>query len=210
MGQASKNPILDRIYTMKGEPDEVRNAYRDWASSYEKDTVEDMGYIAPSVVADKLAELRPTEGRILDAGCGTGLAGVELARHGYQQIDGMDISPDMLNLAREKGVYSDLRVQDMTQRLDYDDGAYDAVTCVGTFTHAHVGPTGFDELVRVTKPGGMVVATVHEDVWDQGYLEHFGKLEADKIAALKSIEEAPYHLHGCRLCVLTPHPAAMG
>ncbi len=204
MVKASDNPILNRIYTMDGSADDVRGAYKDWAASYEKDTVEDMGYIAPSVVAEKLASIKPDANKVLDAGCGTGLAGVELNKRGFQHLDGMDISPDMLNIARDKAVYEDLRVQDMTRKLDYEDKSYDAVTCVGTFTHAHVGPAGFNELIRITKSDGLVVATVHEDVWADGYLEHFGKLESDRIASVKSIEEAPYHLHGCRLCVLSP------
>lgn len=202
MANKSENPILDKIYSLKGSPEECVDAYKDWAASYDKDTVEDMGYVAPAIVADKLAELTDTGARVLDAGCGTGLAGEELARRGYGIIDGMDISPDMLDVARDKGVYKDLRTQDMTKPLDYDTDSYDAVTCVGTFTHAHVGPTGFDELVRITKPGGIIVATVHEDVYDDGYEAHFKALEADRVARTVSIEKAPYHLHGCRLCVL--------
>lgn len=80
----SDNEILDRIYSMKGEPAEVREAYKAWARSYDKDTVEGMGYIAPAVSADKLAEYLARDATILDAGCGTGLAGVELARRGFK------------------------------------------------------------------------------------------------------------------------------
>jgi hypothetical protein len=73
---------------------------------------------------------------------------------------------------------------------------------VGTFTHAHVGPKGFDELVRITKPGGFIVATVHEGVWPDGYEEHFKALEEKGAVKIKSTAEAPYHLNKCRLCVL--------
>ncbi|MBI1393638.1 MAG: methyltransferase domain-containing protein [Alphaproteobacteria bacterium] len=207
MAKASKNPILNKIYNLKGEPDEVRDAYKDWAATYEKDTVEGMGYVAPSVVADKIASLVEPSARLLDAGCGTGLAGAALAERGFRKIDGMDISPDMLDVAREKNVYGELKVQDMTRALDYPDGAYDAVACVGTFTHAHVGPTGFDELLRIVRPSGYVVATVHEDVWPDGYAAHFAALEKADRASIVSIEEAAYHLHGCRLCTLAA-PAA--
>lgn len=202
MSVKSKNPILERVYTMKGGPEECRETYRDWASHYEKDTVEGMGYVAPRVVAEKLASLVDRDAAVLDAGCGTGLAGVELARRGFASIDGMDLSPDMLALARRKDVYNDLRTEDMTGRLSYESNAYDAVTCVGTFTHAHVGPKGFNELVRITRPGGVIVATVHEDVFGDGYEEHFAGLEKAGAATLVAIEEAPYHEHGCRLCVL--------
>lgn len=198
----SENDILDRIYSMKGEPDEVREAYKAWAASYEKDTVDGMGYIAPAVSADKLAHYLPPGARVLDAGCGTGLAGVELARRGFTAIDGMDLSSDMLDLAREKEAYDTLKVEDMTGPLSYGTGAYDGVVCVGTFTHAHVGPKGFDELVRITRPGGVIVATVHEDVWPDGYADHFAALETARKATLKEADEADYHLNKCRLCVL--------
>lgn len=204
MGKTSENPILNRIYTMDGGPEECRDAYKDWARTYEKDTVEGMGYIAPAVVAEKVAELLDKTAVILDAGCGTGLAGAELSKRDFGLIDGMDISPDMLDIASGKKVYRNLQVEDMTKPLSYADDAYDAVTCVGTFTHAHVGPKGFDELIRVTKPTGFVVATVHEDVWGDGYPEHFEALSEAGKAVIQSIEDAPYHLHGCKLCILAP------
>ncbi|GGE42512.1 SAM-dependent methyltransferase [Marinicauda pacifica] len=199
---AHENEILDRIYNLKGGVDECRDTYKDWAKSYDKDTVEGMGYVAPAISADKLKSLVATDTVVLDAGCGTGLAGVELATRGFTTIDGMDLSPDMLDIAREKGAYRELQVEDMTQPLSYKDDAYGAVICVGTFTHSHVGPKGFNELVRITKPGGLIVATVHNDVWPEGYEAHFSALEKDGLVAIREIEETDYHLDKCRLCVL--------
>lgn len=202
MAEFSKNPILKKIYTMTGGAEECVATYKEWAATYEKDTVDDMGYVAPAVVASKLAEIVTPGAVVLDAGCGTGLTGQELQSLGIETVDGMDISPDMLDIAATKDAYRDLRVQDMTGTLDYETNTYDATTCAGTFTHAHVGPEGFDELLRITKPGGPVVATVHEDVWDDGYEAHFKALERAGAATVKSIEIAPYHLNQCRLCVL--------
>ncbi|MCH8488816.1 MAG: class I SAM-dependent methyltransferase [Oceanicaulis sp.] len=202
MAATSQNPILERIYNLDGGPEECRDAYKDWAKTYDEDTVEGMGYVAPAVTADKIASLLKRDAVILDAGCGTGLAGVELAERGFKTVDGMDISPDMLERAREKGAYRTLQTEDMTQPLSYETDAYDAVVCVGTFTHAHVGPKGFDELVRITRRGGPIVATIHEDVWGDGYEAHFAKLEAAGAAKIASIEEAPYHLNKCKLVTL--------
>lgn len=202
MAAKSKNPILDRIYNLDGGPEENREAYKDWAKSYDEDTVQGMGYVAPAQTADKVKSLVSTDALILDAGCGTGLAGVELAERGYKTIDGMDLSPDMLDVAREKGAYRNLQTEDMTKPLSYDSDLYDAVVCVGTFTHAHVGPEGFNELVRITKPGGPIIATVHEDVWGDGYEAHFAKLEDAGKAKVVSIEEKPYHLNTCKMVTL--------
>ncbi|MEQ8432675.1 MAG: class I SAM-dependent methyltransferase [Oceanicaulis sp.] len=202
MAATSKNPILERIYNLEGGPEETRDAYKDWAKSYDEDTVEGMGYVAPSVAADKVKSLVKPDAVILDAGCGTGLAGVELAERGFKTIDGMDLSPEMLDVAREKGAYRTLQPEDMTKPLSYETDTYDAVVCVGTFTHAHVGPKGFNELVRITRKGGPIVATVHEEVWGDGYEAHFAKLEEDGKAKIASIEEAPYHLNNCKLVTL--------
>ena len=202
MAATSQNPILNRIYNIDGGPEECRNAYKDWAKTYDKDTVEGMGYVAPAVTADKVEALVARDAVILDAGCGTGLAGEALAERGFKSIDGMDISPDMLDVARAKGAYRTLQTEDMTQPLSYNSNSYDAVVCVGTFTHAHVGPKGFDELVRITRPGGPIVATIHEDVWGDAYEAHFAKLEAAGTARLAGIEDAPYHLNTCKLVTL--------
>jgi len=200
----SKSPVLDRIYKLSGDPEECRDAYKDWAKTYDADTVDGLGYVGPAKAADKLAALGlDRAARVLDAGCGTGLAGVELKARGFTQVDGMDLSPEMLALAREKDAYSDLREADMTQKLPYEDDAYDAIVCVGTFTHAHVGPKGFEELLRITKRGGPVVATVHEDVWDaDDYAGYLKGLEARGVARLQEADETDYHVNKCRMVVL--------
>jgi len=200
----SKNEILNRIYNLSGAPNECRDAYKDWAETYDADTVEDMGYVGPAIAAKKLGALgvAPTD-PVLDAGCGTGLAGAELKALGFTAINGMDLSPEMLEVARSKDVYDDLREADMTKPLPYEDEAYAAIICVGAFTHAHVGPKGFDELVRITQSGGPVVATVHEDVWDADkYHDHLARLEAQGKARIREAEKADYHIHKCRLVVL--------
>ena len=202
MAVKAKNPALERIYNMDGSPEEAVEAYKDWAKTYDEDTVDGMNYVGPKLSAEKLAEHAPKDAVVLDAGCGTGLAGEELAKLGFKTMDGMDISPDMLDLAREKGVFRDLKVQDMTKPLDYDTDAYDAVICVGTFTHAHVGPKGFDELIRITKSGGPIVATVHEEVWNDGYEEHFKTLQEEGRAKVKSITDEAYHVNRCKLVTL--------
>jgi SAM-dependent methyltransferase len=90
----------------------------------------------------------------------------------------------------------------MTQPLSYETNVYDAVISVGTFTHAHVGPKGFDELIRITKPGGAIVATVHEEVWPDGYEEHFKHFEQNGLAKVSAISEEAYHVNRCKLVTL--------
>ncbi|MGW9556946.1 class I SAM-dependent DNA methyltransferase [Nocardiopsis sp. NPDC055551] len=200
--------ILDRVYALKN-PQEAESAYDEWAATYEHDTTEGMGYAAPTLAAERLRSLladRP-EAEILDAGCGTGLVGAALSGHGFEVIDGFDLSTAMLDKARAKGLYRDLAKADLTQRLPAEDDAYDAVICVGTLTEGHVGPEAFDELVRVARPGAPIVVTVLDRIWEpSGYKAKAEALEEAGLAHLEeSTPQSVYHVKEnitCNLVVL--------
>ncbi len=74
-------------------------------------------------------------------------------------IDGIDISPQMLQQAASKqhhgtSVYRDLIEADLTHPLVIDDDTYAEAVIVGTFTHGHVGPAALAEVFRVVRSGG--------------------------------------------------------
>lgn len=197
--------ILDRVYALSG-PDEAERVYDEWATAYDADTVQGLGYVGPAVAATRLAELTAATDVVLDAGCGTGLAGAELAERADVTIDGVDLSQGMLDQARARGVYRRLDRADLTRRLDIDDDTYDAAICVGTLTDGHVGPAALDELARVVRPGGSIVATVLGRAWEPGgYRAHVDELAAAGVVRVLEAEVRPYHEReniDCRLCVL--------
>jgi predicted TPR repeat methyltransferase len=128
-------------------------------------------YSGPTVAAEQLAQKLKEFGytedaRIMDLGCGTGLVGVELQKRGYKNIDGVDLMPEMLEEAKAKGVYGSLQQGSMgspgCKDLGVDANQYDAVICVGVFTLAHVKSEGFDDLLHVVKPGGLVCFSIRE------------------------------------------------
>lgn len=179
--------------------DEMKAIYDDWAASYDKELAEaDQDYVGPAVaaihVARALAADRiPETTTILDAGCGTGLVGVELARRGARLIDGVDLSPGMLRVAERTGAYRALEPVDLSAPLARPDGAYDVVVCVGTMTQGHVGPAALDEFVRVVRPGGFVVATILGSIWEpEGYEGRVKKLVAEGKANFVSAELEDY------------------
>ena len=163
----NRRSIHERVLSA-ASADELASAYADWATEYDADLVGEMGYRAHTIVARTLRDvLEPDGTRVLDAGCGTGLVGAELARLGYADIDGVDYSPDMLAEAEKKGVYTRLEEADLTGDLDLPSDRYDAVTCVGTFTLGHVGPSALGELIRVTRPGGFLCFSVRDEAWER-------------------------------------------
>ena len=87
-------------------------------------------------------------------------------------IDGVDISANMVQKAREKNIYGHLSVADITAGFDFPDNTYDSSISVGTFTIGHVGPDSMPEVIRVTCPNGIIVFTVNEMVFEKnGYPE---------------------------------------
>ena len=115
MGDDEIKPSLEAAYAVE-TPDENRRLYAEWASSYEETFVAAKAYRYHLHVADTLvAHVRPA-GPTLDVGCGTGVVGVALRERGVSEIDGVDISPEMLEQAAMKGVYRQLIEADDTGR----------------------------------------------------------------------------------------------
>ena len=140
--------------------------YDGWAEGYDHDLMQEWGYSTPTRVVECLCQyLSQPDPLVLDAGCGTGLVGEALAKAGVGRAEGIDFSRAMLAQAADKGVYRQLHCLDMNETLPLADGCYDGVTCVGTFTTAHVRPDALGELVRVTRPGGVLSFSVRNEYW---------------------------------------------
>ncbi|MEO0486525.1 MAG: class I SAM-dependent methyltransferase [Pseudomonadota bacterium] len=164
----AKTPGLDAAYGLTGA-DSVRELYSDWAESYDASFVADRGYTLHDQVAACFAQ-DGGAGPVLDVGAGTGVVGEALWTRGLRTIDGADLSAEMLEVARAKGCYRDLFVADITQPLDCADDHYGGVVSAGTFTLGHVGPEPLNELIRITRPGGLIVLTVNLAHWQaQGF-----------------------------------------
>ena len=193
---AGDNTFLKRVYASQSS-EETKTLYDEWAASYDKDLASE-DYVSPDLAVEAIvANLGNNHSKsleILDAGCGTGLVGVCLAKSDLGgsglKVDGLDLSQGMLDVARKAGVYRDLETADLTRRLEREDGRYDVVVCVGTLTQGHVGPKVLSEFVRVTKKGGLVVATVLDDIWESGgYKSKVEGLEEDGKVEVLGTEE---------------------
>jgi SAM-dependent methyltransferase len=142
---------LDEAYQING-PEDARRMYGDWAATYDQSFGAAWGYIAPREIAAVLKGEIGSDAEILDIGAGTGLVAEHLRG---RTVDALDITPEMLDIARGKGLYRNLMLGDLTKALNIPDASYDAVVSCGTFTHGHVGPECFPELLRITRPGAV-------------------------------------------------------
>ena len=170
---------------------ELEERYDQWATEYDKDLDEVFAWNAPQTGANVLAALVSPTAAVLDAGAGTGLAGKCLADAGFTNLAAMDLSQGMLDEARKKNVYSSFHQMTLGETLGFETGQFDAVISIGVFTLGHAPIDSFDELARVTKPGGYVVFSLRTDMVDDGYQAYFDKLTADGRWKLAQVSD-PY------------------
>jgi SAM-dependent methyltransferase len=90
----------------------------------------------------------------------------------------------MLAVAREKNVYAALHNLALGGPLPFEDGRFAGVISAGVFTTGHVGTEGLGELLRICRPGGVIVLTVKDALWTTGFAAHVAALEESGQAAL--------------------------
>ena len=171
-----------------------REGYDRWARTYE-DTVEDAMDLA---LLERVSVDWPTVGRAADLGCGTGRTGAWLAARGVGEIDGVDLSPGMLEAARARGVYRSLREAEVgATGLDAD--AYDLVVACLVDEHlADLAPL-YAEAARLARPAGrFVLVGFHPHfIIASGMPTHFDDAESGEPVAIET------HVH-----LLSDHVAA--
>ena len=168
---------LDDAYSLKTPQDSI-NLYKKWAQTYDKDFAEKSNYLSPIKISNFFIKYsKNTDTPILDVGAGTGLVGELLIKNGNKKIIGIDISSEMLHEANLKKCYSSLIVGDITKKIPLKKNSFGAVISAGTFTHGHVGPEAFDELLRITKPGGLFVLSINSKFFAKaGFKEKFSNI----------------------------------
>lgn len=139
----------------------VVDGYGEWARTYE-DTVLDLMDLAlfrRLVTPDWRAA-----GRIIDLACGTGRIGVWLKSQGVKRVDGIDLTPEMLEQAKTKRVYENTYCGDVAA-TGLDANAYGLATMSLADEHiADLGPA-YKETARLLLPCGEFVLV--------GYHSHF-------------------------------------
>ena len=153
--------FLDKVYDAR-DAKETRALYDDWAATYDAEVAEN-GYATPGRCAKALKQhLTDPSASILDFGCGTGLSGLALKLAGFDTIDGVDLSAEMLEGARAKGVYRDLRQIQPDQSPVQTPGDYAAIAAIGVIGAGAAPISVFDTLMRALGPSGLFVFSFND------------------------------------------------
>jgi SAM-dependent methyltransferase len=157
----------------------VRDGYGEWVKTYDHTVHDEMDL---RLLARLQAVPWATVQQAVDLACGTGRAGVWLKRKGVQQIDGVDLTPAMLEAARQKGVYRQLRIADLR------DTGLDAETyglCIEVLADEHIADLRpfYREAARITKAGGsFVLVGYHPYFLLSGIPTHFDSADGEPVA----------------------------
>lgn len=163
---------------------ELARHYDAWANSYDAEMAR-TGYRHPAIALALLTRhVPPGAMPLLDAGAGTGLLGEWLGIVGYPRVVALDISEGMLAVAASKGCYAALHRAALGRTLPFPDKHFAAITAVGVFSTGHVGVEGLDDLIRICRPGGAIVLTVKNTLWDNGFSARVDALAAKGVLTM--------------------------
>jgi len=191
-----KNPgqtLLEKAYELK-TPDDNEKYYDAFASTYDMDFADGMGWNYPTAIATAYENAASDQDLpIADIGCGTGLVASAL-KISPDLIDGMDISPEMLRSSEKKQLYRSLYKVDLTASLEAIANEYGAVLSAGTFTHGHLGPEPLENLLFIARPGALFVIGVNRAHFDEKQFDPLIRdLEVRGLITALQITEAPMY-----------------
>jgi predicted TPR repeat methyltransferase len=155
----------------------VRQLFDASAATFDQELVAKLGYAIPREMVDALravSEAPEYPWDVLDLGCGTGLVGVEIAPYSANLV-GVDLSPNMIELARARKIYTDLRCADLVTVLD--GGRYDIVTAADVFIYVGKIDAAVEAIRRVLRPGGLFAFSVEAAATGEYRLGVMGRYE---------------------------------
>lgn len=142
------------------DEDSIRSAYRRWAPVYDHT----FGLVAAEGRKHTVEIVNQNKGRVLEVGVGTGLSLPIYGRH--LEIVGIDLSPEMLEKARERVAAERLRNVGGLHEMDasdlkFPDAHFDTVVAMYVMTVVPEPEKVMRELARVCRPGGNVIIVNH-------------------------------------------------
>lgn len=144
LGALESSPQVDAMIaaaqaiktTPRSDAGYVRHLFDQFSADYDARMIGQLSYAGPQILLDLAALVMPGRGKlaILDLGCGTGLAGV-VFKPLASRLDGVDLSPAMIEKARARGLYDQLHIADLETALAEAGPRYDLILAADTLVY---------------------------------------------------------------------------
>ncbi len=177
-----QNGMMGREAAIQMDEASIKSAYRRWAPVYDNT----FGRFTTEGRRHAVEIINQRHGKVLEVGVGTGLSLPDYGRH--LQIEGIDLSPEMLDKAREKveeeGLHNVTGLHEMdASELTFQTGSFDTVVAMYVMTVVPDPEKVMRELARVCKVGGEVILVNHfsQEEGVRGWVERRMAPFADKL-----------------------------
>jgi predicted TPR repeat methyltransferase len=176
IGDMERSPHLARLIAearamrerSRSDPGYVRHLFDQFSSDYDIRMREQLGYGAPEILrrlADLVMPCRDRKYAVLDLGCGTGLAGAAF-KDVASMLDGVDLSPAMIEKAQAREIYDELRIADIESVLAEEGRHYDLLLAADTLVYLGDLAKVFEGGHRRLRAGGSFLFTVERKEGD--------------------------------------------
>jgi predicted TPR repeat methyltransferase len=148
----------------------VRHLFDQFSADYDRRMLDELSYSAHRIMRGLADLVLPHDGRkldILDLGCGTGLAG-EAFRDLARRLDGVDLSPGMIERARAREIYTSLATADLESFLAAGRPSYDVILAADTLVYLGDLAPVMSGARRCLRAGACLLFTVERKMGD-GY-----------------------------------------
>lgn len=144
----------------------VENLFDGYAENFDQSLLENLNYDIPRIITELAVKEHGSGslGSILDLGCGTGLTGVKIKEF-CSNLEGVDLSNEMLNQARKTDVYDRLDHVDIVEYLSSFDLDFDYFISTDVFIYVGELSEIFRLIkIRNKKPGKLIFSTEHTEM----------------------------------------------
>ena len=164
--------LNDKTAPAKPPAQYIIELFDELAHRFDRHLVGQLGYQAPELLHKAVTQMLGDKGKdltILDLGCGTGLAGAPF-RNIAKHLSGVDLSPKMIQKARERKIYDELIVGDLLMPLRGSDPRYDLIIAADVFIYIGDLSEVFAACQITLRPGGLFAFSTESEEITESYV----------------------------------------
>ncbi|MGB1236283.1 MAG: class I SAM-dependent DNA methyltransferase [Planktomarina sp.] len=186
------NVLRPELWAPRSSED-TKKVYADWADTYDADVL-GSGYATPHRIAHALTTVTNDDALILDVGCGTGLAGMALHNAGFHHVDGIDLSPEMLQIAKDRAIYREAWLTQAGELTDVMPGLYTVIVAAGVISLGAAPADTMELCLDHLDKDGLLAMSFNDPTLDDGSYEQELQKHLDAKTATQIFREYGPHL----------------